>query len=322
MSTMFTPATRTNVPLLLGFSGGTGSGKTFSAMRVAKGICGDKPFAVIDTESGRARHYADQFKFDHADIKAPFRPQTYLDAIVAAEQAGYPAVVVDSMSHVWAGEGGVLDWHEEALYRMAGDNYGKREACKFAAWIEPKREHKKMVQRLLQMRCHVILCFRAEPKIEIRKEDGKTKVVAKESLTGLDGWQPICDKMLPFELTASFLLMADKPGVVRPIKLQEQHRPFVSLESPITEAVGASLAEWARGGAANQPQHQPPALSFTPPEGWDAWGNEERGTYCATLGTDALKSWWATLSAADRKALKPRLDGEWKSAAEASDRGE
>ena len=41
-------------------SGGTGSGKTFSAMRLASGIAGGKPFAVIDTENRRALHYADR----------------------------------------------------------------------------------------------------------------------------------------------------------------------------------------------------------------------------------------------------------------------
>jgi hypothetical protein len=48
--------------------------------------------------------------------------------------------------------------------------------------------------------------------------------VPKASLTGLDGWIPIAEKNLPYELTASFLLMADKPGVPKPIKLQEQHQ--------------------------------------------------------------------------------------------------
>src|SRR3982751_4549937 len=97
----FRPAARENVGLLIGLSGGTGSGKTFTAMRLAKGIAGDKPFAVIDTEAGRAKHYADQFKFDHGDLKPPFRPDAYLEAIVAADAAGYPVIAVDSMSHEW-----------------------------------------------------------------------------------------------------------------------------------------------------------------------------------------------------------------------------
>jgi AAA domain len=135
MNFEFRPAIREAVSLLIGLIGPSGGGKTYTAMRLAKGICGDKPFAVIDTEAGRAKHYADIFKFDHGDLKSPFRPSTYADAIRSADEAGYKAVIVDSCSHEWAGEGGILDWQEEELFRMAGDNYSKREACKMAAWI-------------------------------------------------------------------------------------------------------------------------------------------------------------------------------------------
>jgi hypothetical protein len=155
------------------------------------------------------------------------------------------------MSHEWAGEGGILDWQEDELQRMAGDDYKKRESCKMAAWIKPKVAHKQMVQRLLQVRAHLILCFRAEPKIEmVRGAEGKMEIREKQSLTGLHGWIPICEKNLPYELTASFLLMADRPGVPQPIKLQQQHRALFPLDAPITEASGARLAAWAKGGAA------------------------------------------------------------------------
>lgn len=242
MSFEFRPAVRENVPLLLGLAGGTGSGKTFSAMRLAKGIAGTKKFAVIDTENGRARHYADQFKFDVADLTAPFRPERYAEAIEAADTAGYPVIIVDSMSHEHTGDGGLLDWHEEEFQRMGGRN-----EVKVAAWIKPKTAHKQMVTRLLQVKAHVILCFRAEEKIEIAKVDGKTVIQPKRSLTGLDGWIPISEKNLPYELTASLLLTADQPGVPKPIKLQEQHRELVRLDGPLGEGAGERLAAWAAG---------------------------------------------------------------------------
>src|ERR1700722_15971333 len=223
MSFQFKPAIREQVGLLIGLAGGTGSGKTFSAMRLAAGISGDKPFAVIDTEAGRALHYADQFKFDHGDLKPPFSPQAYAEAILAADAAGYPVIVVDSTKHEWAGEGGVLEMHDAELDRMAGDNYAKRERVKMAAWIKPKMDHKKMVQRLLQVRAHLILCFRAEEKVEMIKDPdtNKMKIIPKVSTTGLDGWMPVCDKNLPYNLTTSFLLTADAPRMPNLIKLQE-----------------------------------------------------------------------------------------------------
>lgn len=244
----FRPAVRENVGLWINLIGGTGSGKTFTGMRLASGIAGGKPFAVIDTENRRALHYADQFKFDHAELRAPFRPDAYAEAVVAADAAGYPVIMVDSGSHVWAGDGGVLDWQEEELDRMAGNDYGKRERVKMSAWIKPKMAHKHMVQKLLQVKAHIIFCLRAEQKIEMVKVDGKMVIQPKQSLTGLDGWIPVCDKNLPFEATCSFLLTADKPGLPHPIKLQEQHRPLFPLDKPITEESGRLIAQWAAGG--------------------------------------------------------------------------
>lgn len=241
-SFMFRPAVRESVGLLVGLSGASGSGKTWSAMRLAKGMAGDKRFAVIDTEAGRAKHYADSFAFDHGDLTPPFSPARYAEAIAAADAAGYSVIVVDSASHEHAGEGGILDMQEAEFQRMGGgDN------VKMASWIKPKGEHKRMVQKLLQVRAHLILCFRAEEKIEMAREGNKTVVRPKVTLTGIRGWVPICEKNLPFELTASFLLIPDKPGVPNPIKLQEQHKPYFPSGSVLTEESGRMLAAWARG---------------------------------------------------------------------------
>ena len=237
----FRPAKREAVGLLMGLSGGTGSGKTFSALRLATVSAGSKPFAVIDTEGSRALHYADQFKFHHGDLKPPFSPAAYIEAIKAADAAGYPVIVIDSMSHEWAGAGGVLEMYDAEYKKM-----GSRETCKMAAWIEPKLAHKAMVNRLLQVRAHLILCFRAEPKIEMVRDDkGNMQVQEKHGQTGIQGWFPICEKSLPFEMTASFLLMSEAPGLPIPIKLQEQHRPLFPAGRKIDEEAGKRIAAWS-----------------------------------------------------------------------------
>lgn len=219
-------------------------------MRIAKGLAGDRKFCVIDTEAGRANFYADYFQFDRGDLRAPFNPQSYAAAIMAADAKNYPVIVVDSASHEWAGDGGILDMQEDELERMAGDNWQKREAVKMSSWIKPKSLHKAFLQKLLQVRAHVILCFRAEQKIEMVKEGGKMIVREKQSPTGLDGWIPICEKNLPFELTASFLLLATAPGVPHAIKLPKQLQPFFPDGQVISEASGISLGEWASGKTA------------------------------------------------------------------------
>lgn len=247
MTITFRPGVRENVGLWINLVGGTGSGKTYTGFELASGMSGDKAFAVIDTENRRALHYGDAFKFDHAELRAPFRPDTYSEAVLAADQAGYAVIMIDSGSHVWAGDGGVLDWQEDELTRMAGTDYNKREACKMASFIKPKMAHKQMVNVLLQVKAHIIFCLRAEPKIEMVKENNKWVVQPKTSMTGLDGWIPVCEKNLPFEATASFLLMADKPGIPHPIKLQEQHRAMFPLGKPISRQSGKLLSEWAAG---------------------------------------------------------------------------
>lgn len=285
MTFTFKKAVRENVGLLVGIAGGTGSGKTYSAMRLASGICGDKPFCVIDTEAGRAKHYADAFNFDHGDLAPPFRPERYAEAIAAADKAGYPVIVVDSMSLVWSGDGGVLDWQEDELDRMAGDDWKKRESCKMAAWIRPKMAHKVMVQKLLQVRAHLILCFRAEAKVEMVKnpETRKMEIVPKQSLTGLDGWIPVCEKNLPFELTCSFLMLAQRPGMPQPIKLQEQHRQIFPLDLPVNEESGKRLAAWASGATVQKAAPPPQSdLAGLPPASSEGAGD------AAPMTDDAL----------------------------------
>ena len=244
MTYEFKKAVREEVGLLIGLISPSGGGKTYSAMRIASGIVGKgNRFAVIDTEARRALHYAGMFEFDHCELHAPFRPDAYAGAIKAADKAGYKAIVVDSVSHEWASEGGILDWQEEELTRMAGDDYRKREACKMAAWIKPKMAHKQMVQSLLQTKAHLILCFRAEDKLKMEKDNqGKMQIVPI-------GWQPICSKEMPYELTVSFLLHPDKPGIPIPIKLQEQHKPMFPPGKLLDELCGQSISAWAKGTA-------------------------------------------------------------------------
>jgi len=240
----FRPPVRSGAPLLIGLAGGSGSGKTFGSLRLARGLAGGEPFAFIDTENGRALHYADYFPdMRHALLGAPFTPGRYMQAILDADKAGFPVIVVDSASHEWEGEGGILDMQTAEFQRLGG-----RDSVKMLSWAAPKQEHKRFVRALLQTKAHVILCFRAEDKIEmVKNAAGRTEVVAKQSLTGHDGWIPICEKRLPFEMTLSLLFTADKKGVPQVIKLEGHHEPFVPLDQQLGEETGKALATWAAG---------------------------------------------------------------------------
>jgi hypothetical protein len=306
VSITFRPAKREHIPLLLGVAGGTGSGKTMSALLLARGLAAGHPFAGIDTENGRMNHYADLFpELRVAQITAPFRPSKYADAIDAGaaflEAQNVPVanrvIVVDSMSHEWAGDGGCTEWHDDLM--------GNDQSKNFSAWIAPKKDHKKMVTRLLQVNAHVILAFRAEPKTEViddPNKPGKKLYIEKRSLTGLNGWIPISEKNLPYELTASFLLMADRPGVPLPIKLQEQHKPFVPLNEPLSAEVGVALGAWASGepgaavtaGAPGSPDDLlAEFLALAPEDARDAAEEWARGKM-GELATDDARAKWLT----------------------------
>ena len=193
----------------------------------------------------------------HAHLRAPFTPNAYTEAMTAADEAGFPVIVIDSTSHMWDGEGGILEDQDEIFQRLGG-----REANRMRSWHEAKKPNKRFVQRLLQVKAHVVLCFRAEDKIEMVKVGDKIEVRAKDTLTSILGWVPICERRLPFELTLSMLVLPSAPGVPKPIKLGDDFKPFFPLDQPISEESGRQLAEWARGGAA-----APPTATVEPTDG-------------------------------------------------------
>jgi hypothetical protein len=270
MTISFRPAKRENVGLLIGLAGASGSGKSYSALRLARGLAGDEPFAYLDTEARRALHYADDFQpWHHAEIDPPFRPATYLEAIKAAEKAGYKVIVVDSASHEYSGPGGLHDWHSDILDKQAGNDLSKRQRLSAGAWAEPKLAHARFVGELLQVHAHLIICFRARQAIEMVKENGKTVIRPTEALDSFEGWLIDTEHKrmpLPFELTCSFLMLPDHPGIPRPIKLPEPLKQFVPLDKPITEETGVALAKWAAGEGQGQLKSRvaaPPADPLT-----------------------------------------------------------
>jgi len=110
------------------------------------------------------------------------------------------------------------------------------------------------------VQAHLILCFRAEEKLEMKRgEGGKMEIIKKQGLTGIDGWFPICEKNLPYELTVSFLLMPARPGFGLPLKLQEQHKTAFDLNAPLDERAGQRRAEWASGGGTKPAEAAKPA---------------------------------------------------------------
>lgn len=256
------PATREQVPLLVGLGGASNSGKTYSALRMATGMreeTGGDIF-VIDTESRRALHYADKFDFRHVDFREPFSPDDYLAAIKHCKDRGASIIVVDSASHEHEGPGGVLEWHERELDRMAGNDFKKRDRMTFAAWAKPKAARRRLINTVVQLGVNAIFCFRAKEKLKIRRGQEPEYL----------GWMPISGDEWVFEMTLHCLLYPgsggvptwspEHPGERVMTKLPKQFEDYLlGRRGPIDEEVGRHLAEWAKGGTAPKPkQAEPP----------------------------------------------------------------
>jgi hypothetical protein len=261
--TTFKPAAREQTSILLGLSAQSGGGKTFSGLTVASGM--SDRIAFIDTERGRALHYAETFRFDHALLEPPFTPERYLEMIVTAEdhvgEGG--VVIVDSMSHEHEGVGGLLEIAASIQDKMAesakkrGQHWATSEQFTFPSWREPKQRHQRMVNRLLQLRCHLIVCFRAKEKFKIVETDGRGKK-GKEIVS--QGIIAICDDNLPYEMTALATLYPSEPGVPHFAQkaLMSGLQHLFPEGKRLSKEHGRRLAEWAKGGAPRREHAQDP----------------------------------------------------------------
>lgn len=261
---MFEPSRR-DVPyrraIIVGLTGESFSGKTYSALRLATGfqrVIGGR-IAIIDTEADRARHYEPYFDFDHVRLDPPHGALDYLDAINATATRA-SIIIVDSMSHEHEGVGGLLDQMEQYLDAKAGDDWAKRDKMLMASMVKPKRERNKLNQRILGLGREIvfILCYRAKDKIKPLKPGEKNEDGSRGPKDL--GIQPITTSELVYEMTVRFLLTAASDGVPtllppqseakRLIKMPQQFKGWFKEGEQISEEMGERLGRWAVGTAA------------------------------------------------------------------------
>ena len=243
MTFSFRPAVREKTPLIIGLAGPTKSGKTYSAHRLAQGLAAGGVIAMLNAEGARGHQYADKFKYVACDIEPPFSPSRYTEAIAAAKALNPAVLIVDSASHMHDGPGGMLEFHDTELDRMAGkDDYKKRERMTWTAWIRPKADENQFIYAMLGLKCPVILCFRAKEKLKI--VSGKPPIDL--------GWQPIASDRVSFETIFTLVLPPHCKGVPD-LSISEMREPFdtmVPAGKALDEDLGRALGAWAAGGAA------------------------------------------------------------------------
>lgn len=163
----FKKAKRESLYGRIALCGPSGSGKTYSALRLASTL-GNK-IAVIDTEYGSASRYADRFDFDVLELDE-HSPMKYVNAIDLAQSSGYDVIVVDSLSHAWAGQDGALELADKETARSKSGN-------SYVAWRNVTPLHNKLVNKILSCEAHMICTMRTKTEYsQERSESGKLTV--------------------------------------------------------------------------------------------------------------------------------------------------
>ena len=236
---MFRRAERSKAKLRLGLSGVSGSGKTYSALMVASGIVPWEKIALIDTENGSGDLYAHLGPYSVCRVLAPFTIEKYLAAIKEAEKAGFELIIIDSLSHAWSGEGGLLDQQAVAA------NSAKNKGNSYTAWREITPLHNKLVETLLQSPCHIIATTRSKQAYEQVEENGRKKVVKL-------GLAPIQREGMEYEMTVFLDISLEHVAS----SSKDRTGIFDSKSVILSPDVGRQLKDWLETGS-DAPAPQP-----------------------------------------------------------------
>jgi hypothetical protein len=226
---MFQRAERKKAKLRLGLVGPSGSGKTYGALQVAFGLGGRVAF--IDTENGSGDLYAHLGEYDICAISAPYTVEKYLAAIDEAERAGYNTLIIDSLSHAWAGDGGLLDQQGKiADSGKSGNSY--------TAWRTVTPKHYKLVENMLASKCHIIATMRAKTEYSQEKDDRGKSVIRKI------GMAPVQREGMDYEFTLVYDLDINHNAMVS----KDRTSLFDGQIFPLTRKTGEALRAWLETG--------------------------------------------------------------------------
>lgn len=222
---MFKKAVRKGRYIKLAITGPTGSGKTYSALRLATGLTDSGKIAVLDTENGSASLYSDKFEYDVADIEPPFAPTKFIAAIDAAVQNGYECIIIDSATHFWKG---ILEMK---------DQIDQRGGNSFSNWRKVQGDYERAINAFLHSRIHVVACMRSKMAY-VLEENEKGKQVPRRV-----GMQAVMRDDVEYEFTTVFDVSATHIAATT----KDRTGIFVDQFFQITEDTGVKIREWLTG---------------------------------------------------------------------------
>lgn len=222
-------AERRQAKLRLALVGVAGCGKTTGAIKIAAGMGGR--IVVIDTERKSADLFAHLADFDVLQMEKPFSPEKYILAIQQCESAGYDIIIIDSLSHAWAGEGGILEMHDKATQSSLSKN-------SYMAWGKVTPLQNQLVDTILQSSAHVIATMRAKTQYETVNDNGKVRPIKI-------GLSPIQREGMDYEFTV--VLDIDKDSHVYSAS-KDRTQLFEGKPDKITIDTGKNIITWLNDG--------------------------------------------------------------------------
>ena len=218
----FKKAKRERVWLKILLTGPSGSGKSYSALRIANGIAKkcNSDIAYIGTEGSRDLYYSNEFDYDLLQIEEPYTPEKYIEAIDEAVKAGYKVLIIDSITHEWLELNKIHD-------RMPGNS--------FTNWGKIKPRHEAYTEKILFSPVHIIATARGKDQWILEEQNGK-QVPRKVGLGGQT------DKDASYNYTVSLVL--EQATHVATADKDNTHL-FDGQYNVLTEKDGERLYDWA-----------------------------------------------------------------------------
>jgi hypothetical protein len=240
MTFVLRKAERRKAKARIALTGPSGSGKTMSALLLARGMAqelglsGESAIGLIDSERGSAELYAHVVPFTVLDLTPPYSPARYMEALALLERHGCPIIIIDQISHAWAGEGGLLE-------RVDGWKAGAKNAM--AAWTQATPEQQRFVDALLRSPAHIIATMRVKSEWIIEEEvgrDGRKRQVPRKI-----GMAPVQRDGIEYEFTA--VLDIENVGHAATAS-KDRTGLFDEKRTVITEGTGRVLVRWLNEG--------------------------------------------------------------------------
>lgn len=278
---MFTPASKKEAKLRLALVGPSGAGKTWTALALATAMGGK--VALVDTENGSASKYADRFVFDTVKLAPPFHPSKFIEAIQTAQTMGYRTIILDSLSAMWTGTGGIVSIVDDIATMSKSQN-------SFFAWGEGTALYNELINAIVQSEINVIGTMRSKQEYVLEKNE-KGKVIPTRV-----GTKPIMRR--DFEYEFDMVLTMDIANKATVTKTRCDDLPMGTVIPKPGAGVARTLMTWLVGAEWVDAKCEA-AVKYAA-EAWgvaksEAWGRIDRAIRAEEvsefLPKEEFKSW-------------------------------